>query len=179
MTKTAARATLPQWIVTGAALCVVAVRPSEVSAMLSVAATALVWWLAQNAVHSAAVRSAGFAENAEPEGKRDLHRIYGLQIATLRDCFSQLRDGADQMRGLTADAVGRLSTALQGLDENARRQTQLMGHVIGALSAGLGNKDNSVAAAHPTPYALCSSKTLCGRSASIQRRLPSESTSTS
>ncbi len=149
MTKTATRSTLPQWIVTGAALCVVAVWPSAVSAMLSVAATALVWWLAQNAVHSAAVRGAGFAEDAEPEGKRDVHRIYGLLIATLRDCFSQLRDGADQMRGLTADAVGTLSTAFQGLDEDARRQAQLMGEVMGALSTGLGNNNGSVAGDPP------------------------------
>ena len=145
MTKNAKRSTLPQFIVTGAALCVVAVWPSAVSAMLSVAATALVWWLAQNAAHSAAVGSAGFSGNAEPEGKSDLHRIYGLLIATLRDCFSQLRDGADQMRGLTADAVGTLSKSFHGLDEDARRQTQLMGHVIGALSAGLGNNDDSLA----------------------------------
>jgi methyl-accepting chemotaxis protein len=145
MTKTAARSTLPQFIVTGAALCIVAVWPSAVSAMLSVAATALVWWMAHNAVDSAALRSAGFSGNAEPEGKSDLHRNYSLLIATLRDCFSQLRDGADQMRGLTADAVGTLSKAFHGLDEDARRQTQLMAHVMGALSAGLGNNEAGMA----------------------------------
>jgi methyl-accepting chemotaxis protein len=145
MTNTAARSTLPQFIVTGVALCIVAVWPSAVSAMLSVAATALVWWLAQNAVHSAAIRSAGLSENADSEGKSDLHRIYGLLITTLRDCFSQLRDGADQMRGLTADAVGTLSKAFHGLDEDARRQTQLMARVMGALSAGLGNNEAGVA----------------------------------
>ena len=145
MTKTATRPTLPQWMVTGAALCVVAVWPSAVSAMLSVAATALVWWLAQNSMHSAAVRRARLSENAEPEGTRDLHQIYGLLIATLRDCFSQLRDGADQMRGFTADAADTLSKAFHGLDADARRQTQLMGHVLGALSAGLGNNEARVA----------------------------------
>lgn len=141
MTRLTHRSRLPQFTVTGLALGVVSVWPSSASALLGVTATALVWALAANAAERDPARGARSELRPEEEGKSELHRLYSGLVGTLRDCFSQLRDGADQMRLLTADAVQTLSKAFHGLAEDSRRQTQLMDTMVDALSAGLGTKD--------------------------------------
>ena len=132
----------PQIAVTAVALIVVSVWPHPVVAILGVAATAAVWAFALKAGRAgAAAEEALVAFSSAPDERSQLRHLYSEVNETVRNSVTDLRDNADQVRSITADAIYTLSQAFHGLDGDSQKQTRLMEQVIGALTAGLGREE--------------------------------------
>ena len=129
---------LPQAAITTIALCLVSIWPSPPVAIACVAATAAVWAFALRAARGANSSTQTEMFDTEIDEQSQLRHLYGKSADTIRATVGTIRDNAEQVRGITADAVYTLSQSFHGLDSESQRQTALMGQVIGALTAGLG-----------------------------------------
>jgi len=137
----------PQWpqiAVTAAALIVVSVwgHAHAVVAILAVAATAAVWAYALKTKGAESAQTESMvAFSSAPDERSQLRHLYSEVNETVRNSVTDLRDNADQVRSITADAIYTLSQAFHGLDGDSQKQTRLMEQVIGALTAGLGREE--------------------------------------
>lgn len=126
-------------LATAAALVICVLWPRPELAALAVVMTASAWGLALGAARRAQLVTSRLDRAAGMEARTRLNDLHRQISDTVRGCVETLGDSAEQVRGVTADAVAILGDAFHGLDGDSRRQTSLMGEVVGALSAGLGN----------------------------------------
>jgi len=128
------------WAVTLAAVGAVLVLPGPASAVCALVATAAAWALSRSASQEALARAREEAEDALELPAAEVHALFETFATALKTAVTELRDGADQVRGITADAGRVLNDAFHGLDSDSQRQTSLMSSVISALSSGLGSE---------------------------------------
>lgn len=136
------------WAVTLGAAGAALALPGPASVVCAIAATATAWALSRAASQEALRRALDEAEEARGLAPAEVHALFEKFATALRDAMKELRLGADQVRGITADAGRTLSDAFHGLDSDSQRQTSLMSSVIAALSAGLGGAEKREDAEH-------------------------------
>lgn len=128
------------WAVTLAATGTALALPGPAAVVCAIAATAVAWSLSHAAVRETLQRARDEADESRGMPPAEVYQLFANFAATLRETISDLRHGADQVRGITADAGRTLNEAFHGLDADSQRQTGLMSSVIAALSAGLGSE---------------------------------------
>ncbi|MGE3772351.1 MAG: methyl-accepting chemotaxis protein [Gammaproteobacteria bacterium] len=136
------------WAVTLVGAGAVLAVPGPASALGALAAAAAAWSWSRAASRQALARARADAEDARGLPAAEVHALFEIFATALREAVTELRRGADQVRGITADAGRVLNDAFHGLDADSQRQTSLMSTVIAALSAGLGSDAKKDEAEH-------------------------------
>lgn len=134
------------WSVTLVAGGIALAVPGPAALVIALTATAVAWSVSRGAVEESLRRLRAETDELRGVDPAEIQALFGNFAQTLRDTLAGLREGADQVRGLTADAGRTLNEAFHGLDGDSQRQTELMGSVITALSAGLGDQAGGDAA---------------------------------
>ncbi|HMM76006.1 MAG TPA: methyl-accepting chemotaxis protein [Gammaproteobacteria bacterium] len=128
------------WAVTLVGAGAVFALPGPASAIGALAAAAAAWSSSRAACRDALARARAEAEDARGLQVAEVRALFEIFGTALREAVTELRRGAEQVRGITADAGRVLNDAFHGLDADSQRQTSLMSAVIAALSSGLGGE---------------------------------------
>jgi len=136
------------WTVTLAGAGAALALPGPASVIGAFVATAVTWSWARAGSRATLQRVRDELEETRGLSAAEVHALFETFASSLRNAVTELRHGADQVRGITADAGRTLNDAFHGLDADSQRQTSLMSAVISALSSGLGGEAKKEDAEH-------------------------------
>ena len=142
------------WAVTLAAAGAALMLPGPATVLSAFAATGIAWAWSRGVSQDALHRLRSELEAARGLEPGEVHQLFAAFATTLRESMVELRHGADQVRGITADAGRTLNEAFHGLDADSQRQTSLMSSVMAALSAGLGGEQTRLEGAEQSELTI-------------------------